>query len=165
MEFYTLVTQGNNLLNLLLILSHDITGSLITLHRADFQSTLLQHLPRSCRTHCGKRLCNYTPRSNGSVDLAFEDGTTAQCDILVGADGFKSVVRQIMLRERAAMAQKNGRTRDAEEILSSCNARWTGQIAYRSLIPAERLRARSPNHRSLTIPTQVRPHHHTTATA
>lgn len=130
-------------------------GSLIRLHRADFQATLLRHLPKTCKILCSKRLGSYAQRSSGIVDLTFEDGTRSQCDILVGADGYKSVVRRCMLEERARLAHQAGRVKEAAEILGAVNPLWSGTICYRSLIPTEKLHARSPNHRACTTPMQV----------
>lgn len=156
-DFFTLITNGKLMTSpTCLSVLKALLGSLITLHRADFQGTLLKHLPRSCRTHTSKRLRTYTHRSSGSIDLFFEDGTAAQCDILVGADGFKSAVRRTLLNERAMMAQQAGRTREASEILSSIEPLWSGTNAFRALIPAEKLMARYPGHRALTTPSQVR---------
>lgn len=61
-----------------------------------------------------------------------------------------------MLSERAQWAQAQGRRQDAADILSCIEPTWSGTIAYRALIPAERLKATAPGHRVLTQPTQVR---------
>ncbi|KAF9044499.1 FAD/NAD(P)-binding domain-containing protein [Hymenopellis radicata] len=108
-EFYSLITHG----------------SLVSLHRPDFQKVLLRHLPKTCRTYCKKRLRSYSEQPSGLVHLMFEDGTTATCDILIGADGLKSSVRAAI-----------------------------GTVAYRALIPSEKLRAQAPHHAALKTPTQ-----------
>ena len=42
--------------------------------------------PVACATHCSKRLKSYRSLSPSSgVELTFEDGTTATCDLLIGA--------------------------------------------------------------------------------
>ncbi|KAF8991048.1 hypothetical protein BDQ17DRAFT_1287752 [Cyathus striatus] len=138
LDFYTLITQGN----------------LMTFHRADFQQVLLKKIPRSYRIHCGKRLRSYSQRLNGSVDLLFEDGTTYSCDVLIGADGVKSAVRASLCGEKARWAQSEGRKAEAAAIMSCVEPEWSGTNAYRALIPAEKLRARYPNHRVFTQPTQ-----------
>ncbi|KAJ7648636.1 hypothetical protein DFH06DRAFT_1209241 [Mycena polygramma] len=129
-------------------------GALMTLHRADFQTVLLRKLPKSCRVNCSKRLRTYTQRPNGPTELVFEDGTRSFCDVLVGADGLKSVTRGVFLTERANWMQAQGRWQDAAEIASCIEPVWSGTIAYRALIPAERLRATAPGHPVLTTPTQ-----------
>jgi len=129
-------------------------GTLITLHRADFQSVLLKHLPNSCRVNCSKRLRTYTQRQSGPTELVFEDGSRAFCDVLVGADGLKSATRGAFMRERADWMQAQGRWQEATEIASCIDPVWSGTIAYRALIPGERLKAMAPGHPVLTTPIQ-----------
>ncbi|KAJ7031865.1 hypothetical protein C8F04DRAFT_1109318 [Mycena alexandri] len=129
-------------------------GPLITLHRADFQDILLRRLPKSCRVNCSKRLRTYAQRQSGLTELVFEDGTRAFCDVLVGADGLKSATRGAFLSERANWMQGQGRWQEASDLASCIDPVWSGQIAYRALIPAERLNAIAPGHPVLTTPTQ-----------
>jgi len=75
--------------------------------------------------------------------------------VLIGADGLKSVVRKAMLNEKADRAKAQGRWKEVSEMLSSVDPVWSGTNAYRTLIPAERLRARAPTHAVLTSPMQV----------
>ncbi|THU98077.1 salicylate hydroxylase [Dendrothele bispora CBS 962.96] len=139
LEFYRLITQG----------------ALIFLHRADYQQTLLRHLPPTCRTHCSKRLRSYIQRpSGGGTELFFEDGTSHVCDVLIGADGLKSAVRKTMLNEKADKAKAQGKWKESAELLGSVDPVWSGCNAYRTLIPAERLKARAPMHSVLTEPMQ-----------
>ncbi|KAF7300219.1 hypothetical protein MKEN_01345700 [Mycena kentingensis (nom. inval.)] len=137
-EFSTLITNG----------------SLITLHRADFQSALLSRLPKSCRIVCSKRLRTFFQQSSGPTQLEFEDGTTATCDVLIGADGLKSATRAAMINERIKWMQQHGRWEDATDIAKYIHPSWSGLVAYRSLIPAEKLRNLFPGHAVLTTPTQ-----------
>jgi salicylate hydroxylase len=137
-----------------------ISGPLFTFHRADFQSTLLRHLPPATQTHCAKRLQSYTQHSSGSgVDLVFEDGTMATCDVLIGADGVKSVVRKGLLTElseaRAGPSSIGKDWKEKDDILGAVNPSWTGTFAYRALIPGDKLRAKDPKHRALTGQNQV----------
>ncbi|KAJ6582241.1 salicylate hydroxylase [Mycena capillaripes] len=136
--FFTLVTNG----------------TLIMLHRADFQRVLLKRLPKSYRIHCSKRLRTYSQRPNGPTELVFEDGTRTFCDVLVGADGLKSATRAAFLTERANWMQAQGRWQDAAEIASCIEPVWSGTVAYRALIPSDRLKATAPGHPALTTPMQ-----------
>ncbi|KAJ7304548.1 hypothetical protein DFH08DRAFT_985774 [Mycena albidolilacea] len=129
-------------------------GTLITLHRADFQTVLLRHLPKSCRVNCSKRLRTYTQRESGPTELVFEDGSRTFCDVLVGADGLKSSTRSAFLSERANWMQGRRRWQEAAEIASCIDPVWSGTIAYRALIPGDRLKATAPGHPVLTTPTQ-----------
>lgn len=127
-------------------------------HRSDFQQVLLKRLASKCKTYCGKRLRAYTQRSSEPIKLLFEDGSTATCDVLVGADGLKSAVRKTLMTEKAHLAQSEGRRAEAADYLASIDPVWSGTNSYRALIPADVLRARCPNHRVFTQPMQVRLH-------
>ncbi|KAJ4474467.1 hypothetical protein J3R30DRAFT_3509303 [Lentinula aciculospora] len=116
-------------------------GPLLTFHRAQFQEVLLQHLPPSCRIHHSKRLKSYSQgRHGGPIRLSFEDGTHATCDVLVGADGIKSAVRNCLLQEYAEVSRDNGQLTGEQKISPRKEyVSWAGSIAYRALIPVERL--------------------------
>ncbi|WP_428149686.1 FAD-dependent monooxygenase [Brevundimonas sp.] len=87
------------------------------IHRADLHSVLVEAFAeRGPPVVTGHRLTGFDQDDNG-VTARFADGSIAQGDALIGADGVKSVVR----------AQLWG---DGEP-------RFTGQIAYRFLVPAE----------------------------
>lgn len=136
-------------------LKHDFVGRLMTFHRVDFQKVLLARLPSSHRIHCSKRLRSYTQRQGGPITLFFEDGTSANCDVLLGADGLKSAVRRSFLGEKAQWAQGEGRWSEAADLTAVIEPSWSGTNAYRALISGDKLKARHPNHRVLTQPTQV----------
>ena len=127
-------------------------GELMRFHRAHFHGIFLSHLPPHT-THNAKRLKSYIqPRSRTSpITLTFTDGSTATCDVLIGADGIKYAVRNFMMRELAETVDPGAR----EYVLSCIKPVWSGVTAYRTLIPAEKLRARCPDHRALREPVQV----------
>lgn len=104
-------------------------------HRAHFLDILVERLPKHM-AHLGKRLQSYTQDAeNGPIHLNFVDGTTADCDILVGCDGIKSVVRRHMYEGMAA--EGSPEMRDYIEPV------FTGEITYRMMIPAERIPLRN----------------------
>jgi len=90
------------------------------MHRADFHELLVQRArafdPDVVRLN--RRVRGYEENADG-VTLHFEDGGSAQGDMLVGADGLKSVVR----------AQMIGPT----------PATYTGDVAWRLIVPTDRL--------------------------
>jgi salicylate hydroxylase len=136
-------------------LSYFPSGGLLTFHRAEFHGMLLNKLPSHCRTFPSKRLESYTQRPGGPIELRFHDGSTATCDILVGADGIKSVVRKRMFREAALEAESQHRNADAAELRNLSETRFSGVLSYRTLIPAARLSSISPQHRVFSSATQV----------
>lgn len=70
-------------------------------HRAAFLQELLAGIPLG-RMHASKKLEKVD--RNGPVTLHFTDGTTYECDILVGADGIHSAIRKLILGESDATA-------------------------------------------------------------
>ena len=119
-------------------------------HRAEFHGALLNRLPSSCGTFPSKRLESYTQQPGDVILLRFQDGSTATCNILLGADGVKSVVRKTMLHEAASSAESQHRKADAAELRSLSEPHFSGFFSYRALIPAEKLSSISPQHRALS---------------
>jgi salicylate hydroxylase len=131
-------------------------GEWVGVHRAEFHEVLLNRLPSRCRTSTSKRLESYVQRPGAPIVLHFQDGSTATCDILIGADGLKSTVRKTMYQEAATSAESQHRNADAAELRDLSSPRFSGALSYRTLIPAERLSSISPQHRSFSSPVQVR---------
>ncbi|KAG8216148.1 hypothetical protein J3R82DRAFT_8154 [Butyriboletus roseoflavus] len=120
------------------------------MHRQQMVAILERHLPASCTVHSRKRLVNYMePEQHDShspspVRLAFADDTTATTDVLIGADGIRSVVRKTMF-ETASKDNDNDKT----DLKQYIDAIFTGMTVYRSLISAETLRKETPDNLSL----------------
>ena len=134
------------------------SGSLQSYHRADILTVLLRHIPEHYCTHFGKRLVSYDDFPDGSVTMTFKDGTTATCDLLVGADGIKSAVRRTMYSGLAAQAES---AEEKEGLLALIKPTWTGQYIYRGVIKTEDLKKASPDHPALDGPIYVRLVHET----
>ena len=125
-------------------------------HRAEFHEVLLNRLSSRCHTLTSKRLESYVQRQGAPTLLHFQDGSTATCDILIGADGVKSAVRKTMFQEAAMWAESQHQISEAARLRNLCESRFSGFIAYRALIPAARLSSLSPQHRALSSGVLVR---------
>ncbi|PAV19849.1 FAD NAD(P)-binding domain-containing [Pyrrhoderma noxium] len=125
---------------------------IVSLHRAHFLDVLAKNLDLTqTRVHFSKRLVTYSlPRDASSSDpivLHFQDGTSSKCDILVGADGIHSIVRQSLLTFASSELEQG--EADKVRLRNKIEPLWSGTIAYRALIPSEKLRALNPSHRTL----------------
>ena len=127
----------------------------MSFHRAEFHGALLNRLPSSCGAFPAKRLESYTQQPGDAIMLRFQDGSTATCDILLGADGVKSAVRKTMLHEAASWAESQHQNADATELRDLSEPLFSGFFSYRALIPAERLSSISSQHRVLSSGVQV----------
>jgi 6-hydroxynicotinate 3-monooxygenase len=67
----------------------------LCMHRADLHSALVSALPREI-IHLNKKVIGLE-QSSQQVTLAFADGTRAQADAVIGADGVHSLVRDIII--------------------------------------------------------------------
>jgi salicylate hydroxylase len=89
----------------------------LTVHRADLLAIIASGFPGD-RIHLGHRLLGLTDKGD-HVEAWFENGARITPGILVGADGIHSTVRAALLGEEAP--------------------RFAGCVAYRGLVPAQRL--------------------------
>jgi salicylate hydroxylase len=90
-----------------------------TVHRADLLDVLAAALPEGIAS-LGKR-CVSVESGGTSAVARFADGTDAEADVIIGADGIHSAVRTSLFGPDAP--------------------RFTGKICYRSVIPTAAVRA------------------------
>lgn len=93
------------------------------LHRADLHALLLDAVRRQCgrqAVRADHELVAYE-QEPGSVTARFAGGDSERGDVLIGADGIHSRTRQCLFGEDTP--------------------RYTGHVAWRGVVPAERLRA------------------------
>ncbi len=129
-------------------------GGPVTLHRTDMLDILVDNLPPNVRTHFLKRLSTYSEDTSGAVQLVFADGSCAEADILVGADGINSATRRSMYLSLAKEADE----KDARLLASYAEARWTGTYAYRTIVDTDALLKIAPGHRLVSTPVIVSIH-------
>lgn len=112
------------------------------IHRAEFLDALVQHVDPSI-THFNKR-CTYVSRS-ASPDpstgqhahiIHFKDGTTVEADVVIGADGVKSVVRRYVVDSAWDGSKASSQERYVDKHLT-----YSNNYCYRALVPAEKARA------------------------
>ena len=95
-------------------------GPYLHLHRADLITALSDELAERApqAVKLGARLARYEQDENG-VTAVLDDGTRLTADVLVGADGMHSVVR--------------------EQMLGPDRPRFTGNVAWRAVVPIDLL--------------------------
>jgi 6-hydroxynicotinate 3-monooxygenase len=70
-------------------------SSYLTVHRGDFHALMIEAIPDGVLSF-GKRLSSVDDRGDVVV-LSFADGTTEEADIVIGADGINSKIRDTLL--------------------------------------------------------------------
>ncbi|KAK6212330.1 hypothetical protein LQW54_005463 [Pestalotiopsis sp. IQ-011] len=75
-------------------------------HRAALLQELLAGAPQE-RMHTSKELGRVDRTADGPVKLYFTDGTTHECDVLIGADGIHSTIRKFILGDDTAAVPRN----------------------------------------------------------
>jgi salicylate hydroxylase len=86
-------------------------------HRADLLDLLSAAVPAAL-LHLDHRCVGLTQHAD-RVEVRFHDGATADADVVVGADGIQSTVRNAVMGPESP--------------------RFSGHVAYRGLIPADRI--------------------------
>jgi 2-polyprenyl-6-methoxyphenol hydroxylase-like FAD-dependent oxidoreductase len=89
----------------------------LLMHRADLHAALAANVPSDI-VHLNRKLVGLAQDSKG-VTLSFADGTRESADLVIGADGVHSLVREILLGAESP--------------------RFTGKVAYRTTYPSRLL--------------------------
>ncbi|KAK3315838.1 putative monooxygenase [Apodospora peruviana] len=91
--------------------------------RSDFLQKLVDMVPSEhVRFRKNLRTVEEQKDGDGVVVMTFEDGSTAEADVVIGCDGIKSRLRQLMFGP-------------------STNAKYSHKFAFRGLIPMSKARA------------------------
>ncbi|OKL55503.1 Salicylate hydroxylase [Talaromyces atroroseus] len=91
-------------------------------HRAQFLKCLVDCLPEDCVTYGAQLETIVDPVGDERVVMKFHDGTTAEADMVIGCDGIRSRVRQLILGEDNPASYPG----------------YSHKKAYRGLIPMEK---------------------------
>lgn len=95
-----------------------------SVHRADFLDAIVARMPLS-NAHFAKKIQSIS-ETHHEIILTFQDGTTATCDYVIGADGIHSIVRNYVLNTHN---------------LPKINPRFSGTWAYRGIIKYQDFKA------------------------
>ena len=93
------------------------------IHRADYISALSESLPKDI-LQFGARVAGYRQTEPG-VSVTLEDGTNIEGSYVIGADGIRSAIR--------------------EQMLGPAAPEFTGNMAWRTVVPIEKLGELAPN--------------------
>lgn len=93
------------------------------IHRAHYISALAESLPKSV-LQLNARVIGYD-QSDKNISVKLADGTSINTSYLIGADGIKSIIR--------------------DQILGPDTPQFTGNMAWRAVIPIRRLDGKLPN--------------------
>lgn len=95
----------------------DYDAAYLTIHRGDMHVRQIEALQKD-KLHFGKRLSHVEQDADGVI-LGFTDGTVAKADIVIGADGINSKIRETILGVEAPL--------------------YSGWVAHRAIISGEKL--------------------------
>lgn len=98
-------------------------ASYLTVRRGDFHALMLGSA-QTGTVHFGKRLVDLED-SGSEVQLSFEDGSSCQAEIVIGADGINSRIR--------------------EKLLGPEQPSYTGDVAHRAMFAAKDLKGFTPD--------------------
>lgn len=93
-------------------------SSYLTVRRGDFHALMLESVDPGT-VHFGKRLLDLED-TGSNVRLSFDDGSVVEADIVIGADGINSMIR--------------------EKLIGAARPNYTGDIAHRAMFSAKGVR-------------------------
>ncbi len=79
----------------------------LAVRRTDLVRALAETLPDSCEIRFGKTMTGFTDKG-GHVEIRLAGGETLNADLLIGADGFRSMVRQALFGAEEACLRPLG---------------------------------------------------------
>ena len=98
---------------------HRYGAKYYVVHRSDLHRLLSEAVPQASIT-LGKR-CTRVEQRNGAVGVSFDDGSSAEADVVIGCDGIRSAVRA--------------------SVFGGEGPRYVGTMCWRALAPSDALPA------------------------
>lgn len=95
-----------------------------SVHRAHFLNEIAKLVPPTT-IHFGKKLSTLETSEQGALRMLFEDGSMAAADVIIGCDGIRSRVRQLLLRKAST----------TEDCI------FTSKYAFRGLVPMSKAKS------------------------
>ena len=89
------------------------------------------------RAHFNKRCTGVRELPDSQIQISFADGTTAEADILLGADGIRSNIRTFVVDAETSSGHANGDGGASNEVADVVRTAFTNTLAYRGLVPTE----------------------------
>lgn len=126
-------------------------GAAAAIHRASFLDALVKFVDPTY-THFQKRCVSITAKgdSGGMQVIRFTDGTTAEADVVLVANGIKSSVRGLMMGNTGVKADaQNAQTNEVKGVCYSNTA------CYRGLVTQDRAKALGVDVSMWTYPTNI----------
>ncbi|RPD82203.1 FAD/NAD-P-binding domain-containing protein [Lentinus tigrinus ALCF2SS1-7] len=107
----------------------------VSMQRAAFLEALSSQLLDLHRINFGKRCMSVTESStnSGALNIYFTDGTTHIADVVLGADGIKSTIRNFIVNSGASMG--------GAAVQRSRRAVFSNTVYYRGMVPYSALLA------------------------
>ncbi|KAK1230969.1 hypothetical protein PQX77_005943 [Marasmius sp. AFHP31] len=110
-------------------------GRMSSFYRPQFQEVLFRRIPAQ-HIRFSRRLTSYSRDSmNEKIKLNFEDGSAEFFDVLVGADGVKSVTRACLYRKLVEQAHADGLSQTIIDNYGSViKPEFSGTVVYRAVV-------------------------------
>ena len=109
-----------------------LAQSNIRIARSKLREIMIEHVPVSVLIHWNCAITAVQQSDNGEISIDLSDGTQRQCDLLIVADGAKSVIRRSLRPEHqlrfAGAVTIAARTRALEQLPPPLDKTWGGVI-------------------------------------
>lgn len=109
-------------------------------HRGHVHAALLEHVPKES-IHLGKKIAR-AEADEAVVSLYFEDGSSAHGDILIGADGIRSVCDMALIRIALLLTRAQS---VRQSFIPDYKLRFSGKVFMRATFDASLVEGKIPD--------------------